>query len=309
MKKVLITTSSFGEFSSDPLDRLNEKGFEPVLNPYKRKVTERELIELINEHKPVALIAGTENISSNVLGKAKDFLNCISRVGVGWDNVDLDFAKANNISVYRTPDAVTPAVAELTLALILDLMRKVSEQNQVLKSGVWRKQMGSLLGKKTVGVMGAGRIGKKVSELVKAFGATVVCFDLYKDEAWSKKNDIKYIDDFEDFVLLSDIVSIHCSYSDDLKGIFNKNIFNKIEKDFYIVNLSRGEMIVEEDLITALRDGIVSGAGLDVFEREPYEGPLRDLDNVVLTPHIGSYAKETRIQMESEAVENFLKGL
>lgn len=306
MKKVIITTSSFGVFDQAPLNLLKKNGFEAILNPFKRKVTTEELKGLIQEHRPVGLIAGTENITSDLLKMNDNSLRCISRVGVGWDNIDHQAAEEKGIPICRTPDAVTPAVAELSLGLILNLLRKVCSHDSSLKDGVWKKQMGSLLFGKKVGVLGAGRIGKRVSELLVAFGAKVIAFDPYEDKAWSEKFNIQYEKNFESFISNMDIITIHASYNEEMKSLFNKNTFKKAKNNLLLVNLSRGEMINEDDLLNAIETGEISGAALDVYEKEPYEGPLVNAKNIILTPHVGSYAKETRILMESESVENLL---
>jgi D-3-phosphoglycerate dehydrogenase len=178
-----------------------------------------------------------------------------------------------------------------------------------LKSGEWNKQMGSLLSGKRVGVLGVGRIGKKVSELLVAFGAKVTAFDPYEDQEWSSRHNVQYETNFNKFISNMDIITIHSSYNEEMKHLFNKELFQLSKDNLLLVNLSRGEMINEVDLASALEGGIISGAALDVFEKEPYIGPLSNQENVILTPHIGSYARETRIQMEKEAVENLLSKL
>ncbi|MBU0468122.1 MAG: hydroxyacid dehydrogenase, partial [Candidatus Omnitrophica bacterium] len=175
-KKVFISTSTFAKFSDEPLRILEGSGFEHILNPTGRKVTEDELAKLAEGC--VGLVAGTEKISGEVMDKLCD-LKVISRCGVGMDSVDLEAAKKKGIEVVNTPDAPTLAVAELTIGLILNLLRKISSMDKELKYGVWNKKMGNLLLNKKVGIVGFGRIGRKVAEMLMQFGCAIAYHDSF----------------------------------------------------------------------------------------------------------------------------------
>ncbi|MCK5023863.1 MAG: hydroxyacid dehydrogenase, partial [Candidatus Aenigmarchaeota archaeon] len=157
--KIVISSRSFGKINPKPIDMLKNAGFEVVLNPINKKLNENELIELIDD--AIGLIAGTEPITENVLNHAKA-LKVISRYGVGLDNIDLDAPQKRDIEVYNTPNAPAKAVAELTLSLILNLMRCISESSQPMKDGMWQPQMGHSLYGKKLGIIGLGRIGKEL---------------------------------------------------------------------------------------------------------------------------------------------------
>ena len=176
-KTILTTTSSFAKGAPERLERLAEQGLEVVLNPWGRKLNEAELLELLKKYRPVGLLAGTEAITGAVLVQAKDFLRVISRVGVGWDNVDRQAAAQLGIMVYRTPGVLTTAVAELTLGLILSALRSIALHDRRIRQGVWEKPMGSLLSGKLVGIIGFGAIGQGVGQVVKALGAEVIYYD------------------------------------------------------------------------------------------------------------------------------------
>ena len=191
---------------------------------------------------------------------------------------------------------------------MLDLARKISYQNNTLKSGKWKKQMGNLLYGKTLGIIGLGVIGKTLVKLVKGFNFNILAFDLYQDEQFAKDNSVNYCD-LDTLLTQSDIVSIHLNLTDETNQLMNEAKISKMKPGSILINASRGEMIEEEALYIALKEKKIMGAGLDVFNNEPYSGPLTKLDNVILTPHIGSYAKELRIQMEIEATENLIRGL
>ena len=201
-KKVFISTSSFAKYDEEPLQKLQSEGFEVVLNPHGRKLTEEESLQFLQDVD--ALLAGTETLTQSVLRQAKQ-LRVISRCGVGLDNVDLDVAKELGIQVFNTPDSVTQSVAELTIGFMLNLLRKVSAMDQEVKQGVWQKQMGSLLMGKRVGIIGFGRIGQKVASLVSAFGANVSYHDIEK-----KDSDYDY-QSLEQLLTESDIISVHVS--------------------------------------------------------------------------------------------------
>jgi D-3-phosphoglycerate dehydrogenase / 2-oxoglutarate reductase len=304
-KRILIATSTFGAHSNEPIDRLEDGSREILLNPLSRKLTSNELIKYA--HDATGIIAGTELYTKEVLDELPN-LKVISRLGVGMDNIDQDAAKQKGIKIYKTQTTPALAVAELVLGLMLDLTRKISHQNNTLKSGTWKKEMGNLLHGKTLGIIGLGVIGKTLVKLVKGFSFNIMAFDLFQDEQFAKDYCVNYCN-FDTLLVNSDIVSIHLNLSDETNQLMNEERINKMKSDSILLNASRGEIIDEEALYKALKEKKILGAGLDVFNKEPYSGPLTTLDNVVLTPHIGSYAKELRIQMEIEAVENLIRCL
>jgi len=305
MNKIFIATSTFAVHSNKPIKKLGDGGEAIVLNPLFRKVTSEELIKYANDS--TGIIAGTELYTKEVLEQLPN-LRIISRLGVGMDNIDLEFAKEKGIKVFKTKTTPAPAVAELVLGLMLDLARKISHQNNILKSGTWKKEMGNLLNGKTLGIIGLGVIGKTLVKLVKGFDFNVLAFDLYKDELFAKKYGVNYCD-FDTLLSESDIMSIHLNLTDETNQLMNAEQISKMKPGSILINASRGEIIDETALYYALKNDKILGAGLDVFKNEPYDGPLSKLKNVVLTPHIGSYAKELRIQMEIEAVGNLIRGL
>lgn len=299
MKKIAITTTSFGEYDNKPLKLLQTNGFEVIMNPYRRKLKKDEVIEICRG--AVGIIAGTEPLDADVIERLCK-LKAISRCGSGLDNVDLGAAERIGIKVFNTPDAPSVAVSELTLGLILNLLRKVNQMYISIKDGKWEKLMGNLLFGKNVGIIGFGKIGRKVAELLVPFGCKIAYTDPYVEDGIMglKRKDIL------ELLPWADIVSIHASNKDRLIG--DKEI-RMMKKGSWLINASRGGVVDEDALYQLLKQDHLAGAALDIFEQEPYAGPLRKLDNVILTPHIGSYAKEARIKMEKAAVENLIKGL
>ena len=302
-KTILITTSSFGKFDQAPLESLQAQFDRVVLNPYRRKLTEEEVAGLIKEYQPVGMVAGVEPLTKAVLQDAEN-LCCISRAGIGMDGVDLQAAQDFNIVVTNTPDAPTIPVAELTIGMMFSLLRGIHSSDQGIRKGDWSRPMGRLLYGKTVGLVGCGRIGQKVAEVLSALGCNI----LGCDPVCSECADISYTE-LEILLKESDIVSLHLPYSGDTRHIINARTLSLMRKEAYLINASRGGLIDEQALYNALTSGNLAGAALDCFEDEPYIGPLTQLDNVLLTGHIGSYAREGRIFMEKQAVENLIKYL
>ena len=275
------------------LSDLKNAGVEVKLNPFATRLTEGQVIDLLGTDT-VGLIAGLEPLTKNVLQSAKS-LKVIARVGTGLDSVDLAAAKQLGITVLNTPDAPTKAVAELTLAHILGLLRNVSQADRQIRVGVWKGLMGSLLETKTVGIVGFGRIGKRVATLISAFGASVIISD-----AQVNQSDYPNVE-LDELCIKSDILSLHLPYSEATHHIINEKQISQMKKGSYIVNISRGGLVDETALLTALKSGHLAGAALDCFEQEPYEGELSKLETVQITAHMGSYARETRDLMEREA--------
>jgi D-3-phosphoglycerate dehydrogenase len=295
--KILIGPSSFAETNKTPLDRLIAAGYVVVDNPFKRKLTKKELLDLFTPDV-VGLIAGLETLDREVLKKAP--VQVISRVGAGLANVDLEAARELGIQVFNTPDAPTNAVAELTIGAMLSLLRMTNQMDQALHEGRWQKKIGSQLLGKTVAIIGFGRIGRRVAQLLSSFGVKILVVDPYVEEgacAGCQQATLQAA------LPEADIITIHCSGHDCIIG---PEEFLLMKKGVYLLNVARGGVLSEKTLAKALDEGTVAGAWLDTFEEEPYKGKLCNYPNVILTPHVGSYTAECRLQMENEAVDNLL---
>jgi len=303
--KVLTSPSSFGQVGSEPFDILVSNGFEYINNPFGRKLTEDEVIELAGDC--VGIVAGVEPLTARVMDALPN-LKIISRVGIGMDSVDIDYAKQKGIVVLNTPDAPTRSVAELTLAMTLSLLRKIPQADAALKNKQWKKQTGNLLFEKTVGVIGLGRIGRLVAQFFRALGNPVIGFDLYADEAWCKQTGVE-VHSFDEVLQKADIVTLHIPGNKDKTPVIGERELGLMKQGAFLINIARGEVMDENALYNALKAKKLTGAALDVYSQEPYSGPLCELDNIVLTPHIGSYAEEGKLQMEIEAVKNLINAL
>ena len=280
------------------MERLIDAGFTVTDNPYERRLTEQELTELLDDGY-TGIIAGLEPLGRNVLETSE--LKVISRCGSGISNVDRKAADELGIRVFSTPDGPTTAVAELTLGALLGLLRSIPQADRHLHERDWLKIMGRQLSGATAVVVGYGRIGREVGRLLAAFGAEVVAVDPLLSES---VDDARVLD-LEEALPIADIVTLHASGADCILG---STELRQLKPGAYLLNAGRGELIDETALLHALSSGVVEGAWLDTFSQEPYDGPLCDLNQVLLTPHLGSYTGECRSAMESEAVENLVAG-
>ncbi len=297
--RILVSTSSFGKADSAPMDLLKEK-CDIILNPYGRKLTTDEFIDLTDGVDGV--IAGVEPITREALDLRRN-LRVISRCGVGMDSVDQEACKEYGIKLYNTPEAPVASVAELTVTVLLDLLKNVSNMNVCLKNGKWNKMTGLMLEGKKVGIIGLGRIGKRVARILSAFEVNIAYTDI------RKVSDVQYtFMNRDDLLRWADIITIHSSSCEGGKYIIGRDEID-LMRGVYLINTSRGKFVDENALYTALKDGQLAGAAIDVFQTEPYDGKLCELDNVILTPHVASSAKEGRAIMEMEAVRNLFEGL
>ncbi len=298
-EKVLLGPSIFASIYNAPMQLLKDSGCGVIENPYKRRLTKEELLELL-EDGVTGLIAGLEPLDAEVLKKSK--LKVISRCGAGMSNVDRVEAKKLGIKVFFTTDAPTAAVAELTIGAMLSLLRLIPEMNKHLHEGNWEKRVGFQLGEKTVAIIGFGRIGQRVASLLAPFSCRILVVDPFLK---SIPKAIQHIS-LDNALRNADIITLHGSGEDCIIG---ESEFKLMKKGAFLLNAARGGLINEAALQKALDDGGVAGAWLDVFQEEPYKGPLCEYKNVLLTPHVGSYTRECRRRMEMEAVENLLAGL
>lgn len=276
-----------------------------IKNTHGRILTEEEVTKLIEQYQPIGLCAGVEPLTRSVLEQAKD-LKVISRLGAGLDSVDLKAAADLGINVYNTPDAPVAAVAEHVIGLTLGMIRYISLMDAKMRQRKWEQKQGVLLSEKTVGLIGCGRIGSYVAKLMLAFGCTVIAYDPFL-----KEHGLCELLPLEKVLEEADILSLHIPYTPENHHFIGKEQLKLMKSSAILINTARGKLVDESALIEALNSGEISGVALDVYETEPYEGPLMDLsaEKVLLTPHVASSARETRIQMEEETVENLLKGL
>jgi len=303
MNKIVVSTSSF-DFDHNPvIQRLRTLGFTVTGNPYRRKLTEDEIIDLLGTDT-IALLAGVEPLTERVLTGA-DALRVIARCGTGMDSIDLQAAQRLNISVSNTPEAPAQAVAELTLGLMLDCLRQINHTDRSVRQGEWPRSQGRLLAARTVGIVGLGHIGRRVAALCQAFGAKVIAHDPHPQQISTGVTLVSLSDLLEQ----ADLITLHLPYSPSVHHLINAEAIARMQPGTVLINAARGGLVDEDALCAALNSGHIEAAALDSFEQEPYQGPLCKCNQAILTSHIGSLARETRQRMELEAAENLWRGM
>ncbi|MFB5631119.1 MAG: 2-hydroxyacid dehydrogenase [Nitrosopumilaceae archaeon] len=278
-------------------------------------ISKKKLIEKI-KNKDGLICYPYDKIDREVI-IAGSKLKTISTFSVGYDHIDIKFAKKRKISIGYTPNILTIATADLTIALMLDLLRRVTEGDRLIRSGKWTSVFGAVtyvgeeVAGKTLGILGLGRIGLAVAKRAQSFGIKVIYHNRTRLEPKKEKSlKVRYVTQ-NDLFKKSDIISLHIPYSKQTHELVKLPLIKKMKKCAYLINTSRGKIIKEKDLVFALKRKIISGAALDVFLNEPISNthPFTKMQNVVLTPHIGSSSIITRTKMAELTVKNLRLGL
>ena len=291
---IYVTLSTFGESGSEPIRLLKSSGFKFGVNQTGKRPSAQEVLQNCCEAK--VLIAGVEEYGAGDLSNFKR-LKCISRCGVGTENIDKVAAEKLGINILNTPDEPVQAVAEHTVTLMLALLRKLPALDRDTKAGKWKRHTGNLLQGKVVGLVGYGRIGKKVACLIHPFGIEILAYD---PAALAEEPTVK-MKNMDELLAKADIVSLHCPPG---KAFISRQEFKKMKKGSWLINTARGDLVDDCALAEALESGQLAGAALDVFPQEPYSGVLLSNEKVILTPHQATLTKETRLAMEVAATQN-----
>lgn len=237
-------------------------------------------------------------------------LKYVLRVGVGLDNIDFQACKEKNIQIINSPGSNANAVSELVICFMILLLREIPAQINHLKKGEWRskKNLGTELVNKTIGLIGAGAIGQLVAKKIQNFSVKeIIAYDPFLTEKDLKEKNIHKCS-LNDVLSKSDIISLHLPLNPETKNLINNKRLSIIKKGAYIINTSRGGIINENDLLLAIKNKLIAGAALDVFENEPdFNHEFLKLPNIILTPHIGGFSHEADQAMATQVVENFLK--
>ena len=254
----------------------------------------------------------TDRVDEGVLDAGAD-LRIVANIAVGYDNIDLAAARARGVAVTNTPDVLTEATADLAWGLILALSRRIPEGERLLRRGAWAGwafdfMLGSDLRGGQLGIVGLGRIGRAVASRASAFGMRVAYTTLGDDAGAPASSDQPWANlGLDDLLATSDVVSLHVPLTPTTRHLIDRRAILRMKRRAYLVNTSRGPVIDEAALAWALREKLIAGAALDVYEREPRVEPaLLDLENVVLAPHLGSATVETRTAMADLAARNVL---
>ena len=311
MKEKILLTRTLHDFALKGL----KKKFQVEIHTGKIPMPQKTLKSKIKEMDGLICFP-YDKIDKEIIQSAKK-LKAISTYSVGYDHIDTQFAKENKIRVGYTPEVLTDATADMAFALLLDSLRRISEGDRIIRKGQWKQIYGAYdyvgldLQGKTLGIMGLGRIGKTLAKRAKAFDMKIIYHNRKQiSKTEEKKIGVKYTT-FEKLISQSDIISIHVPHTKQTNGIFNMKIFRKMKNTAFLINTSRGKVVNEKDLAVALKQKIIAGAGLDVFETEPIKKnhPFLKLENIVLAPHVGSSTKETRVEMAKITMKNLILGM
>lgn len=252
----------------------------------------------------IALV--TDRITDEILAAGQE-LKVVANIAVGFDNIDVPAAKARGITVTNTPDVLTECVAEFTWGLIFSITRRIVEGDRLVRRGGWKGwaldfMLGTEMGGKQLGIVGRGRIGRAVAAKAAAFGMHVVF------AARSGQKPAAGELSFDELLVSSDVISIHTPMTTANRHMFDRKAFARMKRSAFLVNTARGPIVDEEGLAWALKERLIAGAALDVYEKEPeVVAALMELDNVVLAPHLGSATRETRTAMADLAVRNVIE--
>jgi D-3-phosphoglycerate dehydrogenase len=277
-----------------------------VPNEWGRAPTEAELLERIGDVD--ALISGTEPVTARVLAAAAR-LKIIAKHGVGYENIDLEAARARGVPVALAGGAIADSVADMTFALLLALARRIPQGDRAVREGAWPRMVGLELGGKTLGIVGLGQIGKAVCRRAKGFGMRVVAYDLYPDERFAGSWGLRYLR-LDELLAAADIVTLHAPVTTETRHLIDAAALTRTKPGAYLINTARGELIDEQALADALQSGRLAGAACDVFTHEPPTGsPLLALDTFIAMPHSAGQTTAGLRKMGEMTAENVLRAL
>jgi len=302
--KVLITD----KMANEAIALLKDAGHEVTFD----EMDGETLLKEIPNYNALMVRGRTKAVKEVVEAGASGSLKVIGRAGIGVDNVDIETAAKHSIPVVNAPTGATASVAELAIGHMLSLSRHLSKADMTMKKGEWAKKQlkGNELYGKTLGLIGCGNIGRLTGKLAQAFGMNVIGYDPFISKEDMKKDMIEKIDELAELMEKADFISLHLPHIPKTHHIVNEEMISKMKSTAYIINCARGGTVDEKALYDALKNGKIAGAGLDVFEQEPpQDSPLLQLDNVMLTPHIGANTKEGQIRAGTVCAEQIIKVL
>ena len=309
MSKVFVTR----QIPEVGVKLLKEKGHDVTVGP-EGKISKEELLEGVKGNDAIISVL-TEEMNGEVMDAAGEQLKIIANYAVGYNNIKVPEAEKRNIIVTNTPGVLTDTVADHAVAMIFAIARRIVEADKYTRAGsykVWGPKLllGGEITKKTLGIVGLGRIGTAVALRMKnGFNMNIIYYDMNRNEEAEKEHGFEYRE-LDDLLKEADYVSLHTALTEETKHLINKERLALLKPNARLINTSRGPIVDEAALIEALKEKKFAGAALDVFEKEPELMPgLTDLDNVIITPHIASGTKETRDKMSEMAANNVISVL
>ncbi|MFD6441702.1 phosphoglycerate dehydrogenase [Peribacillus sp. NPDC060186] len=302
--KVVSTSPSFAKYSNEPIEFLEKNGIELVHLP--ADIEEEAFIASIQDAD--AAIVAFNDINQRVLNHAPR-LKIVCKHGVGVDNINLEAADENNVWVTNVPNANKHAVADFTFALMLSLARQIPIANDLTKKGEWPRVFGSDVYSKSVGIIGLGIIGQEVARRAKGFDMEILAYDPYPNHDFAKNNGIRFVE-LEELLKKSDFITLHMPLTEQTKNLMDGKQLKLMKESAYLINASRGGIVVETALYEALKNCEIAGAALDVFEQEPLNThALFDLPNFIAMPHIAGYTNGAVNTLGMACVKNIVKVL
>ncbi len=306
MAKILVTPRSLTKGGDPALELLKKAGHQLVFCTPGKAPDEQELLGLVPGC--AGWLAGVEKITDAVLARA-DSLKAISRNGTGVDSIDLAACERRGIAVLRAEGANARGVAELTIALIISLLRSVSFGDARIKAGGWERRQGTEIEGRSLGVIGTGKIGRLVTKLALGMDMRVLGFDAYPDARYAPSSEFRYVP-FEELLVSSDVVTLHCPHTPGEKPLIDATALARMKKGAVLVNTARGRLVDDAAVLAALQDGRLAGYGVDAYETEPpAPSPLLAHDRVIATPHVGAFTAESVSRATRVAVDNLLSAL
>lgn len=305
--KILVTPTSFLKPQNAAAKKLLEDfADEVVYNDLARPLQEDEIIARLDGVD--GYIAGLDYITADVIEKMPASVKVISRYGAGVDRVDMDAAKKKGIAVTNTPGTNSIAVCELAFALMLAAARSIPKLDKAVRNGEWPRNQGIELCGKKLGIVGLGAIGRNLATRAKAFGMEVMAYDPFFNAEFAKANDIEGgsgAEDLDNIIRNADFISLHVPLMDSTRHMINSEAIAKMKDGVVIINTARGGIVDEAAAVEGLKSGKIAALCLDAFEQEPVtDSPLKDFDNVIMTPHTGAHTNEAVAGMGMMAVEN-----
>jgi len=303
MKKIALIIEDRGTDYDYVIRQAAERGFECVWRPLEDHNDKPAIIAALKDCD--ATIAGGQTFDAEVLDALSPRLKIISRFGIGYEHIDVPHATKLGIAVTNTPGCMSAGVADLAITMMLSIGRQIPRLDRAIKDGGWDPRFtGNELEGKTVGLVGFGNIAQRLARYLSGFGCPILAYDIF----FPQNHGLSHVRqaDLDTIARESDYVSLHLPMTAETANMIGKNFFDKMKPTAFLINTSRGAVVVEKDLIDALRNKKIAGAALDVFAKEPLpaDSALRTFSNCVFTPHIASYTIETVLKSTSLAIDN-----
>ncbi len=308
--RILLTTTSFQDTPGAHHDVLSKSGFEVVTA--RGPLKENEMLDLVKKDGGFdGFLNGDDHITAKVIDASLPRLKVIAKYGIGLDSIDVKYATAKNLPVLFTPGVNHTTVAEHTFGLMICLVKNFWVSIKSVKDGQWKRPTGHELFGKTIAVMGVGRIGREVIKRASAFGMKSMGYDKHWDEGFAREYEVTRADTMDDAFSAADIISLHMDLSPETQGLVNKQRIALMKKGAILINTARGGLVVEKDIADACRSGQLGGYGADVLNVEPMVAPhpFQEIDNIIITTHIGSRTYESVQRQGLRAAHNIVNYL